>query len=153
MKSLSIVSEPVNATPEALFAIASDFRNAAQRISGIKKLEMLTDGPPGVGTRFRETRVMFGKEATETMEVVEFQPGRSYTLAANSCGCEYRMTVSVRPKGSQSEVAMTFDAHPLNFGAKVMSALTSWMAEGACVKAMKQDLADIKAAAEKPVAA
>lgn len=140
-----VVSERVNASPDAVFAAASDFAAAPQRITGIKKLEMLTAGPVGVGTKFRETRVMCGKEATETMEVVDFQPGRSYTLQARSCGCEYRTTVSVLPVGSGSEITFDFTGTPQTFGAKVMGALMGWMVKGACVKAVRGDLGDIKA--------
>ncbi len=149
-----VVTERVNASPNTVFAIACDFPNAPGRISGIKKLEMLTQGPIGVGTKFRETRVMFGKEATETMEVVDFQPGRSYTLRANSCGCEYRTVVSVSPSsgGGTSEITFDFSGTPLSFGAKVMGALMGWMVKGACVKMVRRDLADLKAAAERHAA-
>jgi carbon monoxide dehydrogenase subunit G len=151
MAFMCVVREQINAPPAAVFAAASDFPNAAERIGGIKKMEMLTQGPVGVGTRFRETRVMFGKEATETMEVVDFQPGRSYTLSASSCGCEYRTVVSVQPAGSGggSEVTFDFSGQPLTFVAKVMAALMGWMMKGACLKAVRQDLADLKAAVEK----
>ncbi|MBW7904147.1 MAG: SRPBCC family protein [Phycisphaerae bacterium] len=146
-----VVHEQINAPPEAVFAVASDFPNAAQRIRGISKMEMLTPGPVGVGTRFRETRVMFGREATETMEVVAFQPGRSYTLRASNCGCEYRTVVSVRPAAAGdggSEVTFDFTGAPLTFGAKVMAALMGWMVKGACLKAIRQDLADLKTEVE-----
>ncbi len=143
-----VVREQINAPPEAVFAIASDFASAPQRIHGIKKMEMLTSGPVGLGTRFRETREMFGREATETMEVIDFQPGRSYTLGATNCGCEYRTVVSVRPAGSASEITFDFSGRPLTFGARVMGFLMGWMVKGACVKAIKQDLADLKAAVE-----
>lgn len=148
------VRERIHAPPEAVFAAASDFPNAPQRIRGIRKMEMLTQGPVGVGTRFRETRVMWGKEATETMEVVEFQPGRSYTLRAQSCGCEYRTVVSVRPAptGGGSEVTFDFTGTPLTFGARIMAALMGWMMKGACVKAIGQDLGDLKADLEKTTA-
>lgn len=152
MATMCVVSEKINAPAEAVFAAASDFASAPQRISGIKKMEMLTEGPVGQGTRFRETRVMFGKEATETMQVLDFQPGRSYTLGASSCGCEYRTVVSVRPNGSGSEVTMDFTGRPLTFGAKVMAGLMGWMLKGTCAKLMKQDLADLKAAVEKGAA-
>jgi carbon monoxide dehydrogenase subunit G len=144
-----VVREQINAPPEAVFAAATDFQNAPQRIRGIKKMEMLTPGPVGVGTKFRETRVMFGTEATETMEVVELHPGRSYTLSAASHGCEYRTIVSVRPAGTGSEVTFDFSARPSTFGAKVMGALLGWMMKGACVKAVRQDLADLKSALEQ----
>jgi carbon monoxide dehydrogenase subunit G len=144
------VSDHINAPPAAVFAAATDFANAPSRIKGITKMELLTDGPVRVGTRFKETRVMFGKEATETMEVVDLQPGRSYTLLANSCGCEYRTTVSVAadPSGRGSTISFDFSARPLSFGARLMSALMGWMMKGACVKAVRQDLTDLKTSLE-----
>jgi hypothetical protein len=144
-----VVSEQINAAPGVVFAAAIDFANAPRRISGIKNVEMLTSGPVGVGTRFRETRVMFGKEATETMEVVGFQPGSSYTLGASSCGCEHRTVVSVRPNGGGGEITIDFTGRPMTFGAKLMGVLMGWMVKGAGAKAMKQDLVDLKAAVEK----
>ncbi len=150
MATLCVVTETINAPAAEVFAAASDFANAPQRISGIKKMEMLTEGPVGLGTRFRETRVMFGKEATETMEVIDFQPGRSYTLGASSCGCEYRTTVSVRPTGSGSEITFEFEGKPLTLGAKILSVLTGWMVKSACFKAIRQDLAGLKAHMERP---
>lgn len=151
-----IISERVAAPADVVFALACDFANAPQRISGIKKMEVLTQGPVGVGTRFRETRVMFGKEATETMEIVDFQPGRSYTLRAQNCGCEYRTTVSVRPGvgaagggSGGSEITFDFAGTPLTFAARVMGTLMGWMMRGACEKAIRQDLLDLKKAAER----
>lgn len=72
-----------------VFALFTDLEHAAQNIAAIQSLELLTPGPMRKGTRFRETRVMFGKQATEEMEVVDFVPGRSYSVAAESCGARY----------------------------------------------------------------
>ncbi|MCW5766609.1 MAG: SRPBCC family protein [Phycisphaeraceae bacterium] len=143
------VKQLVNAPAEVVFAAASDFANAPSRITGITKMEMLTTGPVGVGTRFRETRVMFGKQATETMEVIDFKPGRSYTLGATSHGCTYRTTLSVRPVAGGSEVELDFIGTPLTFSRKVMAALMGWMINKACVKAIGQDLSDLKASVER----
>lgn len=152
MAMACVVSERINAPAEAVFAAASDFAHAPQRISGIKKMEMLTPGAVGKGTRFRETRVMFGTEATVTMEVVDFEPGRSYTLGATESGCEYRTVVSVRPSGSGSELTFDFSGRPLTFGRKIVGALLGWMMKGACAKAIRQDLLDLKAAVERDAA-
>lgn len=143
------VKQHVNAQADAVFAAASDFANAASRITGITKMEMLTTGPVGVGTRFRETRVMFGKQATETMEVIDFKPGRSYTLGATSHGCTYRTTLTVRPVANGSEVELDFVGTPLSFSRKIMAALMGWMINKACTKAVRQDLADLKASVER----
>ena len=65
------VSTVISASPERVFALFTDLAHAPDNIRAIKKLELLTPGPMCMGTRFRETRVMFGKEATEEMEVIE----------------------------------------------------------------------------------
>ena len=52
------VIQRVEAPVEKTFAVYSDVTNAAGRIKGIRKIELLTPGPVGVGTKFRETRVM-----------------------------------------------------------------------------------------------
>ncbi len=108
---------------EKSFAVATDLRRAPERIPGILKLEVLNEGPIRVGTRFRETRRMFGKEATEEMEITAMQPPHSYTVCADSHGCRYRSEFRFAPKDGGTEVTMEFRAEPYSFFAKVMSVL------------------------------
>lgn len=129
----------------------SDFSNAAGRISAIKKCEVLTPGAVGKGTRFRETRVMFGKEATETMKVIEWNPPSSYTVKAESCGCRYLSTVTCQPDGAETIVSMSFSAEPLTFFAKLLSPLGKLMM-GTCRKAFEKDLNDIEQSLNGPIA-
>jgi len=63
----------IEAPREVVFDAALDLHSAAENIGAITKMEVLTDGPIGLGTRFRETRVMFRKEATELMEITVFE--------------------------------------------------------------------------------
>ncbi len=139
----------VNAPVERVFEVFTDLPAAPERVRGIKALEVLTDGPIGKGTRFRETRVMFGKEATEVMEITEFHPNQMYAVEAESCGCHYRSELHFRPDGGATDVRMTFGGTPLTTGAKVMGALMGWMMKGACRKAMDQDFEDLKRVAEQ----
>jgi hypothetical protein len=44
-----------------------------------------------VGTRFRETREMFGRKATEEMTVAEIEPPRRLVLTAFNHGTAYRV--------------------------------------------------------------
>jgi uncharacterized protein YndB with AHSA1/START domain len=138
----------INAPPDRVFAVFADLRNADKNVKGIKKIEVLTDGPIGKGTRFRETRAMFGREQTETMEVTDFQPPRSYTVEANSCGCLCRSQFEFRPEGAGTAVQMNFQTTPLTFFAKLMSPLMGLMAK-TCKKMIDRDFADLKALAEK----
>jgi carbon monoxide dehydrogenase subunit G len=152
------IREHIAATPEVVFNAASDFAAAPTRIPGITKVEMITSGPTRLGTKFRESRMMFGKEATETMEVIDFRPGHSYTLRADSGGCEYKTIVSVQPLSTSNrsspstapgtEVTFDFSAAPYTFGARLASAIFGWMMRGACTKMIKQDLISLKQSLE-----
>jgi hypothetical protein len=141
------LNEHINAPRDKVFAHASNFAGAPQFIKGIKKVEMLTNGPVGVGTRFKETRIMFNREATEVMEVVAFDPPKSYTLGGDSCGCRFSSTFTFTPNGTGTDVVMTFAFQPLTFMAKVIGFLTRPMLK-MCVKAMAKDLTDMKTAIE-----
>jgi len=92
---------------------------------------------------------MVGKDATETMEVIEFTPGRSYVLGAESCGCRYRAELTVAPSGNGTDVSIRFRGTPLTFMSKVMSAVMAPMMSGMLRKCLDGDLADIKKYVEK----
>lgn len=141
------IERTVAADPKTVFAAASDFANAPRRITGIQKVEMLTQGPVGVGTRFRETRQMFGKQATETMEVTAFEPGRSYVLGCENHGCRYSSEIRVEPDGKGSKLTMHFAATPLTRMAKVMAFLMKPMIRSVA-KHVAKDLDDLKASLE-----
>ncbi|HZW10870.1 MAG TPA: SRPBCC family protein [Phycisphaerales bacterium] len=141
-------STHVDGPPQRVFEQITDLAGAPQRISGIKRLEVLTEGPVGKGTRWRETRVMFGREATEEMEITDFRPGESYTCEAENCGCLYRCTLAVAPEGGGSRLSASLEATPTTFMARLMSALTMPLMRKAVVKAFDKDLADIKASVE-----
>jgi hypothetical protein len=133
-----------SAPPERVWSVLSDFEHAAGRIEAIRKIEILTPGPVGKGTRFRETRMMFKKEATEEMEITEWVPPRRYVLECESCGCHYRSAVSCTPEENGTRVEMSMEAKPLSFAAKILGALMGWMMAGACRKAFEKDLSDLK---------
>ncbi len=147
-------TKDIAAFPEKVFQAASDFRGAPGRIRGIQKLEMLTEGPVRVGTRFKETRKMFGKEASVTMEVVTFSPPHGYALGAESDGCRYRTELKFTPHAGGTRVEMTWEGTPLTFFRKVMGLLMAPMMKGIATKCVEQDLTDLKASLEgKPAAA
>ncbi len=142
------LSHVLSGDQQQVFQILSDFPNAAENISGIQRIEMLTEGPVGPGTRFRETRVFLKKEATEEMEVVGWDPPRSYTLGADSCGCDFVTKVSLQPDGEGTRVTMDFESKPRTLGAKLMAPFGALMM-GAMKKCLVQDLTDAQATLER----
>ncbi len=145
MKSLT-VSRLLPAPPERVFALLTDLDGAPGRIRGIKRIEKLVPGPVRVGTRWKETRVMLGREATETMEVTALEPGRRMEVGAQSCGMRYRTVFEVAREGAGTRVSVTFSGEPVTLVAKLMAPLSGMMM-GPVRKCVEADLADIEKAA------
>ena len=148
------LTKRVSGSPEEVFSIYADLGNAAERISGITRVEILDEGPVGVGTRFRETRVMMGREATEEMEVTAFEPPSSYTVECLSHGTHYVSVFTFEDAGEgETDVTVRFDAFPRSFLAKLLSPLGALMM-GTVRKCTQGDLDDLAAyAAEQRRAA
>ncbi len=145
------VSKRIAAPPATVFAIVTDLDHIPAVIPDIKSIERLTPGPVGVGTRFRETRILFGREATETMEVVEFEPGARYATIANSCGNLYRAEHRFVPDGTGTLLELEFTATAQTFVARLMTPV-GWAMKGIMKKLISKDLDAVARAAERPVA-
>ena len=122
MASLQLTTR-IRAPRERVFALATDVHNAAGRIPAIHRIEVLTEGPVRKGTRFKETRVMFGRPATEEMTVTEFEPPARFALGAESCGCRYHSEFHFAEQAGETEVRLTIQATPLTWFARVMGFL------------------------------
>lgn len=137
------------ATPPArAFAVLTDLANLPKIISGIDKVEVLAVGPVGVGTRFRETRRLYGRMATEEMEVTAWDPPRSFTLEARSHGSHYLITHTLTPKDGGADVELAFATEALTPIARILSFLMQGMTKGVG-DLMRKDLLEAKAHAEK----
>ena len=147
MATTITLSRHIDAPIDEVFTALTHFAGAAEVIGGIEKVEMLTDGPVAVGTRFRETRIMFGREATEEMEVVSFDRPRSYALRAESHGSRYLSTFELEERDGGTGVRMDFEAVPLTVVAKVMAFLLKGMMKKVMAQCGK-DLDDVKRALE-----
>ncbi len=145
------ITKKVDAPIKKVFEKFSDFAHAADHVEEIIKVEMLTEPPVKVGTRFKETRVMFGREATEEMRVTEFEPNRKYTVTADSCGARFESTFSFMPVGSGTQVEMELSSTPVSFFAKLMAPLGTLMMGRAMKKAIEGDIDQIKSACEQLV--
>lgn len=150
-----VVTETIAAPPDQVFALATDLAGAADRVDGIESIELLTEGPFGVGTRWRETRQMFGKPATEEMEVAALEPGRSYTTEAASHGCRYVSGFTCKSDGEGTQASLFFEGHPTTLSARVLMivmAPLNWLMMRQVRKLLAEDLADLRRAAEAEAA-
>lgn len=74
------VTEILPGTPERAFQALTDLEGSAQWMPHIVGIERVGDVREGVGMRWRETRMMRGKEATEEFEVTHYHPPSHLTL-------------------------------------------------------------------------
>lgn len=138
----------VAAAPERVWAVLTDLDRAPEVLTAVESVEVHTEPPFGLGTRWTETRTAFGRQATETMEVVEVEPGRRYVVEAVGTGSRYRSEFRVEPDGDGTRLVMTFGAEPLGMVARAMAATIGRLFEGATRKALAADLDDIARASE-----
>jgi hypothetical protein len=141
----------IEAPPKDVWAVVADIENAGAAISGIKAVEILeaASGPSIVGLKWRETREWLGRDAVEVMWITDAREGSYYETRAESHGSIYtsRMELEATPTGTL--LTMGFSCQPVTFGAKVLWALTGWMAKKSLSKVIDQDLEDVKGAVEK----
>ena len=141
------LSSFVNAPVDVVFDKHTDFGKAADIVENIVNVEMLTDGPVGKGTRFRETRIMFGREATEELEVTEFQPQRRCTVSADSCGSHFQSTFHFTPQNGGTLVEMEMVTKANSLFARLMWPVGKLMMP-TMKKMMQSDMDQVKAACE-----
>lgn len=142
------VSKHINAPLHVTFDVFSDIQNLQEQIDGITKVEILSEVTHGVGTRWRETRVMFGKEATEEMEISTFDKNQSYDVIASSHGMDYHSTYTFRERDGGTLVEMTFSGKPVTLVAKLMTPL-GYLFKGATQKALEDDMNNLKVVCER----
>lgn len=139
----------INAPKEAVWNVISDIDAAVERISAIQKVEVLDRPESGlIGLKWRETRTMFGKEATEVMWITEAAENEFYRTRAESHGAIYISELRIESNGEGAKLTMEFDGEPQTMGAKIMTVLTGFLFKSATIKAIQQDLDDIKAHVE-----
>ena len=149
------ITKDIMATQDRVFSIFTDLGQAAGRISGIEKIEILTGGPMRIGTRWRETRVMYGKEATEEMEITTFDPPNSYQADARSHDMHYISEYKFSPidNGAGTRVEMRFTGIPQTFMAKIMGTIMGKMMRNMMINmminCMGADMGDLRNIAER----
>ncbi|GAA2640274.1 hypothetical protein GCM10010307_40310 [Streptomyces vastus] len=69
-----VVERRIAAGQRRVWEALTDLGGMDRVLSSVSKVEILTDGTFDVGTRWRETRRMFGRDATEEMWVTASEP-------------------------------------------------------------------------------
>lgn len=139
----------INAPSKEVFDVFSDIPKADERISGIKKIEFLSSKKSGKGTKWRETRVIMGKEASEEMWISSFDAPNSYAVEAESHGMKYYSKYTFDEVEGKTTARLVFTGEPQTFSAKVQGVIWKPLMNSMVKKPLEQDMQDLKNYIEK----
>jgi Polyketide cyclase / dehydrase and lipid transport len=146
------VSTEMRAPVEQVFALFTDIEHGTERVSGIKRIEVLTTGPFGLGTRWRETREVLGRLDDAEMEVTSFELNRQYTVTHHKAGVRIDTEFTFEPIPGGTCVSIGFGLNSQGLPPGLLSPL-EWAIAGKVRDVLSHDLADLKASIRKLVEA
>ncbi len=100
-------TEYIAKPPRQVFAVISDPTEATKFLDNITESKKLTGGPIAVGTTFRETRVMNGKEATADLLVTAHDPDTHVAISSEAEGISVIYHYRLTPESSGTRLDWT----------------------------------------------
>ena len=142
MATITVVNH-IAAPVADVFERFTDIEGSPARVAGIKAVEMLTTGPFGPMTRWRETREVLGRLDTAEMEVTSYQRNQSYTITHHKLAAriETVFTFASLNGGTHVTVELNLTGPGLPPG---LLAPIEWAIAGTVRDVLSQDLADLK---------
>lgn len=133
----------IDAPVGAVFDLIADPVNYTRAVPEITKVEFLTDQRTGVGTRFRETREMRGREATTELEVIEYLKDERVRMVSDAGGTIWDSVFTVTPMGDGrgTKLDLVMEARPHRLLARVFVPIS----KGIVAKAIAGDMDAVKA--------
>lgn len=130
----------IDAPLDFVFNTVADIRRFSEVVPHIVKVEFLTESKTGVGTRFRETRLMKGKEATTELEVTEYVENDRVRMVADSHGTVWDSLFTVRSENGKTSLTLIMDARAYQLLPRLMNPLV----KGMIAKAVGADMDSVK---------
>jgi uncharacterized membrane protein len=130
----------VRAPVEAVFDCVAHIQNFSHAVPEIAKIEFLTQSRRGVGTRFRETRLMKGREATTELEVTEYDAPRRVRLVSDEGGTIWDTVFTTAEADGITRLEMVMDARPYKLMARIVNPFIGRMVS----KAIEEDMDAVK---------
>ncbi|MHC4817139.1 MAG: SRPBCC family protein, partial [Planctomycetota bacterium] len=91
------VSRTIEAPIETVFDTVAHIENFSKAIPDIVNVEFLSDVRSGVGTHFRETRRMRGKEVSVELAVTEYVENDHIRIVSDTHGTVWDTVFTVEP--------------------------------------------------------
>jgi hypothetical protein len=137
------VSSHVEAPVSQVFKHFTNVEHAAERVAGIHGVEMMTPGPFGPGTKWREIREVMGRMDSAEMEVTSYDKDRMYTITHYKAHSRIDTVFSFEPEKDGTKVTIEFTLAGQGMPPGLMAPL-AWLASGKIRNTLIQDLEDLK---------
>ncbi|HIO91393.1 MAG TPA: SRPBCC family protein [Leucothrix mucor] len=137
----------INQPKARVWAAITAVENFSKMIPSITDLKVLSQPENGiVGLKWQETRLMFGKEASETMWITEAVDNEYYYTRAENHGAIYitKMALSEATDSKSTLLTMSFTSEAQSPFVKIISAVMGVLMKRPMGKLLRKDLADIK---------
>lgn len=134
----------IKAPLEVVFRTVSDIRNFRKALPHITKVEFLSDQQFATGTRFRETRLMNGREQTFELEVVDYRENDGVRIRTDAGGTIWDSEFTVSQMRDSVELKMRMEAKAYTLFAKIMNPLIRRIV----VKGVERDMDAVKSFCE-----
>ena len=144
----------IDAPPARVFSVATDLSAFPKWMPNFVGVELIrpaddqTEGDVGVGTQFKETRKMYGRDSTEHFEFTAFEPPTGFTLYVDgSKGTtgkgEFRFVHTLQSKDDGAATQFSLDGEI--GGLSKIAEFFGRLFMGSMKKAIAGDLAALKA--------
>jgi uncharacterized protein YndB with AHSA1/START domain len=145
------VATTIAASLERVFDLFIDVEHAAAHVSSIRSVAMLTPGRPfALGTRWRETREVFGGRDSAEMEVTAFERNRTYTITHHKAGVRIETVFAFEPNADGTAVSIEFAVQTAGLASGFLTPL-NWAIAGKVRHVLNRDLSDLRRVAETPL--
>jgi len=142
--STTTTTRAIKAPLSSVFEIVAHIDNYAKAIPHITKVEVLSDHRSGLGTRFKETRLMGKREVTTELEVTEYEAPNLVRFVSESGGTTWDTIFSFSEQDGITTMAMQMDATAKHVLAKLFNLLI----KGMITQAIEADMDSVKSYCE-----
>jgi uncharacterized protein YndB with AHSA1/START domain len=138
----------IDASVERVFGLFTDIEHAVEHVSSIRSVALRTRGRPfGLGTRWRETRELFGGLDSAEMEVTAFERNRAYTITHRKAGVRIETAFAFEPRADGTSVSIEFTVQTAGLPTGFLTPL-NWAIAGKVRHVLNRDLSDLRQIAE-----
>jgi hypothetical protein len=147
MATMTVTNE-IAAPLRQVFAFFTDIQSGASHVSGIKKIDVMTPGRFGLGTKWMETREVLGVTDSAEMEVTSFERDKTYTITHHKGGVRIDTMFWFEAVGDATRVTVEFEIESDGLPPGLLAPL-NWAIAGRVRDVLGHDLADLKTSLEK----